>query len=364
MKGRLKIKNLLLFLGFVLVIFAIVFLVFKIIFDDNKKDSKKEDNKTEEKEENKEVVGNAPEITLLGRETYKIVQNGVYEEPGASVTDTEDGDISDKLEIDSKVDTSKAGEYTVTYKVTDNDGNTTKLDRKVTVFEVTDKNTAGVPVLMYHYFYDDENGETGEDGNYLAISSFKEQLDYLKENDFYYPSMKEIALYVDGKLDLPKNSVVITMDDGAESNYRLAYPLAKEYKIPMVMFVVTSWTDLTQPLQQEMKNSGYIIFQSHTHDMHTGGCSGMNHGAYIQCVDYQTGVEDLKKSKEALGNSDSLAYPCGDYNDHAKSIMKEAGFTLGFSVEFGKVKVGMDKLSLPRVRVSDGNSLEYFIGNL
>ena len=44
MKGRLKIKNLLLFLGFVLVIFAIVFLVFKIIFNDNKKDIPVEEN--------------------------------------------------------------------------------------------------------------------------------------------------------------------------------------------------------------------------------------------------------------------------------------------------------------------------------
>ena len=365
MKGKLKTKNLLIFLLFVLVIFAIVFLLFKIVFKDDKKDNeKKEENRETKEETKKDVIGSAPVIKLLGREEYTIVKNGVYEEPGATATDVEDGDLSDKIEIDSTVKEDTAGEYTVTYKVKDKDGNETSLDRKVTVFEVTDPNTSGIPVLMYHYFYDDENGETGEDANYLAISMFKKQLDYFKENNFYYPSMKEIALYVDGKLDLPKNSVVITMDDGAESNYRLAYPLAVQYKIPMVMFVVTSWTDLTQPLQQEMKDTGYIIFQSHTHDMHTGGCSGMNHGAYIQCIDYQAGVNDLKTSKEALGNSDSLAYPCGDYNDHAKSIMKEAGFTLGFSTEFGKVKKGMDKLSLPRVRVSDGNSLDYFIGNL
>ena len=90
----------------------------------------------------------------------------------------------------------------------------------------------------------------------------------------------------------------------------------------------------------------------------------MKHGALIQCVDYQKGVSDMKLSKEKLNNGDSMAYPCGDYNDHAKEILKEAGFTLAFSTEFGKVRVGMDKLELPRVRVSDGNSMDYFIGNL
>lgn len=363
MKRKYKIKNLLSFFLFILIVGCIIFLVIKII---NKNDTdtgdggKKEDTK---KEQTKKET-NPPEIKLLGREDYIIVKNGVYEEYGATATDDKDGDISANIKIESKVKLDTPGDYVVTYSVEDSEGNETKVDRNVKVIDVTEKNTSGVPVLMYHYFYDDENGETGEDGNYLAISMFKKQLDYFKENNFYFPSMKELALYIDGKLDLPKNSVIITMDDGAESNYRLAYPLAVQYKIPMTMFVVTSWTDVSQPLQQEMKNTGYIIFQSHTHDMHQGGCSGMKHGALIQCIDYQAGVADMSKSKELLGNGDSMAYPCGDYNDQALSILTDAGFTLAFTVDFGKVHVGDNKLALPRVRVSDGNSLDYFIGCL
>ena len=362
MKKRYKKKNLLSLLLFVLIVGCIVFLVVKII---NKNTPGDKDNKKEEtKKEEKKKVTNAPEIKLLGREDYIIVKNGVYEEYGATATDDVDGDISNNIKIDSKVKMDTPGDYVVVYSVEDSEGNESKVERKVKIIDVTEPNTNGVPVLMYHYFYDDENGETGEDANYLAVSMFKKQLDYFKENNYYFPSMKELALYVDGKLELPKNSVIITMDDGAESNYRLAYPLAVQYKIPMVMFVVTSWTDLTQPLQQEMKNTGYMIFQSHTHDMHQGGCAGMKHGALIQCIDYQAGVNDMKTSKELLGNGDSMAYPCGDYNDQALNILTEAGFTLGFTVDFGKVHKGDNKLALPRVRVSDGNSLEYFIGCL
>ncbi|MBR3116797.1 MAG: DUF5011 domain-containing protein [Bacilli bacterium] len=361
MKRKYKIKNLLSFLLFILIVGCIIFLVIKIV---NKNETGKDSNKKEETKKTTKTETAPPEIKLLGREEYTIVKNGVYEEYGATATDDVDGDISSKIKIDSKVKIDKPGDYVVTYSVEDSEGNESKVDRKVTIIDVTEPNTAGVPVLMYHYFYDDENGEIGEDANYLAVSMFKKQLDYLKENNYYFPSMKELALYVDGKLELPKNSVIITMDDGAESNYRLAYPLAVQYKIPMTMFVVTSWTDVSQPLQQEMKNTGYIIFQSHTNDMHQGGCSGMKHGALIQCIDYQTGVADMKKSKELLGNGDSMAYPCGDYNDQAFNILTEAGFTLGFTVDFGKVHKGDNKLALPRVRVSDGNSLDYFIGCL
>lgn len=362
-KKKLKIGSLFKVLLFLILVGLIVFLVYKIVTGDNtKKNASKEDNK--KTEEKKDFKTKAPEIKLLGREDYIIVKNGVYEEYGATATDDVDGDISKNIKIDSKVKIDTPGEYKVTYTIEDSEGQKASVDRKVTIINVTDPDTDGIPVLMYHYFYDDENGETGEDANYLAISMFKKQLDYFKENNYYFPSMKELSLYLDGKIELPSKSVIITMDDGAESNYRLAYPLAVQYKIPMVMFVVTSWTDISQPLQQEMKNTGYIIFQSHTHDMHQGGCSGMKHGALIQCINYEQGVADMSKSKELLGSGDSMAYPCGDYNDQALNILKEAGFELAFTVDFGKAKRGDNKLALPRVRVSDGNSLDYFIGCL
>lgn len=59
-------------------------------------------------------------------------------DPKAGVTakDAEDGDLTDKIEIvKNTVDTKKAGEYEVTYKVTDSDGATRTKTIKVTVKE-------------------------------------------------------------------------------------------------------------------------------------------------------------------------------------------------------------------------------------
>lgn len=51
----------------------------------------------------------------------------------SSAKDTKDGDLTDEVEIDSNVKTSKAGTYTVTYSVSDEAGNSTSKTLKVTV---------------------------------------------------------------------------------------------------------------------------------------------------------------------------------------------------------------------------------------
>lgn len=229
--------------------------------------------------------------------------------------------------------------------------------------EVT-TNASFVPVLMYHYFYADTIGEVGKDANYLAKSTFEEQLKYLKEQNYYFPTMIELKDYVAGIKKLPEKSIILTMDDGAESNYRIAYPLALKYQVPMVWFVVTSWTDVTMPYQQEILKSGYITMESHTDNLHQAGCSGMGHGGAFMCVNYNEGVKDLKTSYDKLKTSISVAYPFGDYNDDAKKIVQEAGFSLGFTTEWGVVKPGMDPYSLPRVRISAGTSLNSFISSI
>ena len=356
-RRKLKVKNLLFVLIILLLIPGCIFAYSKV-FD--KTDNKKIETKKVVK---KKDLGAKPEIKLYGIEDMKMVKNGVYEEYGASATDKEDGDISKNIKIDNKIKSDIPGDYVVEYSVKDKDGNETKLERKVKVFEVEEKDTDGISVFMYHYFYDDANGETGKDANYLAKSLFEGQLKYLSENDYYIPNMKEIKLYLDGQLDLPAKSSVLTLDDGAESNYRIAYPLSVQYKIPLVWFVVTSWTNVDDELQKSMYNSGYTRYHSHTDNMHEGGC-GEQHGGKILCVDHNTGVNDLKTSIEKLNNADAHAYPCGDINDHAKKIVTEAGISLAFTTNYGKIHVGDDKLALPRVRINDGISLQRYIDSL
>ena len=46
-----------------------------------------------------------------------------YVDAGATATDEEDGDLTAAIRVSNPVDTSVAGDYTVSYDVTDSDGN-------------------------------------------------------------------------------------------------------------------------------------------------------------------------------------------------------------------------------------------------
>lgn len=64
-----------------------------------------------------------PVITLLGDEVMEIPMGGTFTDPGAKAEDNLDGDLSDKITVTGKVDTKIVGTHTLTYDVTDSDGN-------------------------------------------------------------------------------------------------------------------------------------------------------------------------------------------------------------------------------------------------
>ena len=97
--------------------------------------------------------------------------------------------------------------------------------------------------------------------------------------------------------------------------------------------------------------------------MHRGGCTG-GHGGLFRCISHDKGVDDLKQSVEAIGNKDVLAYPYGDVTANVLSITKEVGFKIGVTTKYGRAKKGMDKLQLPRVRVSKSTKIAGFKASL
>ena len=74
-----------------------------------------------------------PEIKLNGNATITIKLNEKYEDPGATASDNKDGNITDKIKMSGKVDTSKPGTYTITYTVEDSSGNKATVTRTVIV---------------------------------------------------------------------------------------------------------------------------------------------------------------------------------------------------------------------------------------
>ncbi|MBO1625743.1 immunoglobulin-like domain-containing protein [Bacillus arachidis] len=96
-------------------------------------------------EENGETPDMEPKLTVPIEATINV---GDPFDPmkGVSATDKEDGDITSKVKVDGKVDTSKAGTYELTYTVTDSQGHKVTAKQTVTVKE-KEESKGEAPVL-------------------------------------------------------------------------------------------------------------------------------------------------------------------------------------------------------------------------
>lgn len=74
-----------------------------------------------------------PVITLKGYSKMSIVKGNKYTEQGAKAVDEKDGDLTSSIQIEGTVDTSKKGNYTVTYRVKDTSGNEAVKTRSIVV---------------------------------------------------------------------------------------------------------------------------------------------------------------------------------------------------------------------------------------
>lgn len=91
--------------------------------------------KTAGYKEEDEEIDNKPVIKLNGKSKISIYVGDTYVDEGATASDKEDGDLTDSIVIENKVDTSKSGKYTVKYTVEDSFGNKVSKKREVTVKE-------------------------------------------------------------------------------------------------------------------------------------------------------------------------------------------------------------------------------------
>lgn len=220
--------------------------------------------------------------------------------------------------------------------------------------------TDGLSVLNYHYTVSgsNENGELDECQQTICITDtmFESHVQYLKDNGYYGVSMRDLELFIDGKIQLPEKSVSLTFDDGWYVARTIA--ILERYQMLGTLFLIGS---LASP---DAYRSDYLEVHSHTWDMHTPGVcpSSVGRGG-ILCLDENTILEDLRKSRESLNNTTYFCYPFYDYNDRAIELLKQAGFTMAFAGEFNDstVRVGTNKYKIPRYVIVNYTTMEQFI---
>lgn len=204
-----------------------------------------------------------------------------------------------------------------------------------------------IPILMYHAV-DEKAAETK-----LSVrpESFRRQMRFLHDRGYNVITLKELTDAMKNKVPFPPKSVAITFDDGYENNYSNAFPVVKEYNIPITIFVAVSNIEkegyLSWEQVKEMVESGLVSIGSHT----------FNH-AYLPSVSDRGRLRlEIFKSKHLLqiltGQKDIFfSYPVGGFNENIRTMVAEAGYSGACATNPGKHYPKDDIYALKRVRIS------------
>lgn len=254
-------------------------------------------------------------------------------------------------------------------------------------------NDNGVPVLMYHHIVPDgvyEEMNFQENGSVLKLSDFRRQMEWLDENGYETIFMSRLVDMLQDGGKLPDKTVVITFDDGYESNYVYAYPILKEHGQRANLAPVVSASEkaeqnpeqfddrklshLSFAQMREMQASGVFEFGSHSYNGHGEVNVDMegNTDAFLvsRKVNTKSGHtetreeyllrinRDVVTSKivldERLGKKEKFfVYPFGRYNNDLCHVVAGAGFSCALTTKPGYVNKNSDPYALPRLAVNN-----------
>ena len=74
-------------------------------------------------------------LNLKGEKQMTVIKGKPFEDPGYTAHDSIEGDLTDKVTVEGKVDSNTIGTYTITYRVSNSNKAKTERTRTVTVIE-------------------------------------------------------------------------------------------------------------------------------------------------------------------------------------------------------------------------------------
>lgn len=240
-----------------------------------------------------------------------------------------------------------------------------------------------IPILMYHHL-----DEKNQNGLIVNPTVFERQMQLLKDEGYTTITDHDLSLFYQGKKLLPSKPVMITFDDGYYSNYQYAYPVLKKLNMKATIFLITDtiehpvlhpspYPKLNWDQVEEMNDSGLISFQSHTNDLHQSIEGQRNEGVilgptktmgrYESMKQYEQRVlTDLAVSKTLIEKHTgkpviSFSYPFGSYSSDSERLIKQAGFKISYTTDFGYNKKSEGPYLLKRVNVHGNASAEHIL---
>lgn len=181
----------------------------------------------------------------------------------------------------------------------------------------------GIPVLMYHALEDAAHPagakDAGEQRYVLQVSQFREQMEYLHREGYKTFLLEELQALE----EWPDKAVVLTFDDGHESNFTLALPILQEYGFKAEFFITTGWI-----------GTPYFMNGEQIRGLHRARMGIGSHGVthrFLSDLPEANVKSELNESKQLLEACISLpiismSYPGGRMSQHTHNMARNAGY--------------------------------------
>jgi peptidoglycan/xylan/chitin deacetylase (PgdA/CDA1 family) len=206
-----------------------------------------------------------------------------------------------------------------------------------------------IPILCYHKFgLDDTSSMT------TSAPVFEQQMKYLKENGYRVISPGQLLDFLEYRRQIPKKSVLITMDDGYKSVYTLAWPILKKYNFTATLFVYTDYVGISKKAITwdelgVLKAHGFTIG---SHSVAHSDLSKKNPDETEKAFQNRLEKEIFlsKKIIDAKLGQDTLffSFPYGRYNADLIKMVKSAGYKIAVTVDRGSNPFFTNPLALKR----------------
>ncbi|WP_295157045.1 polysaccharide deacetylase family protein [uncultured Ruminococcus sp.] len=215
-----------------------------------------------------------------------------------------------------------------------------------------ENNGIAVPIIMYHSVLLD-NEKCGE--YIVSLDQVEEDIEYLKHNSFTPVFVNDLIKYVNYNGELPDKPVILTFDDGCYNNYEYLIGLLKKENFKATVSVVGSYTtDASESAENpsaaysylrwcdinEMRDSGYYEFCSHSFDMHSlEDRKGVLKKVSESDAEYRhaliTDIDGLQRlfDTNCGFRPNTFTYPYGFHSDTAEQVIRELGFEASLGVE-------------------------------
>lgn len=237
-----------------------------------------------------------------------------------------------------------------------------------------------VPILMYHHI-----SNQVLNGGIVTPEKFEDDIKSLLEEGYTPIFISDLSDYLNGYNTLPDKPIIITFDDGYESNYEYAYPVAKALGVKITISPI-GWSvgrstflnsDLaitphfTWEEAKEMYDSGLVDFQNHTYDLHSPeglsygqensvskgvlALEGENFEAYKTRLTSDLMRLQYDMFQETGHISTILCYPYGAYSEDSERILKSIGYIGSLTTREGvrTYYTPSDLWAMPRLNVTN-----------